>query len=62
MQMGPVDVNGSIHTARKQHQRKNITICARVASRVLCGLGLTFNDLIWGQEYFTKASSLEVQN
>ncbi len=36
-QMGPVDVNG--HTARKQHQRKNVRICARVASRVLCGLG-----------------------
>ncbi len=39
-QMRPVDVNGGIHTARKQHQRKNFWICARVASRVLCGLGL----------------------
>ncbi len=39
-QMGPVDVNGGIHTARKQHQRKNVEICARVVSRVLCGLGL----------------------
>ncbi len=38
-QMGPVDVNGGVHTARKQHQRKNIPICACVASRVLCGLG-----------------------
>ena len=38
--MEPIDVNGSVHTARKQHQRKNITICVRVASRVLCGLGL----------------------
>ena len=27
-QMGPVDVNGSIHTAHKQHQRKNGPICA----------------------------------
>ncbi len=36
-----VDVNGGVHTARKQHQRKNIPIYARVVSRVLCGLGLT---------------------
>ncbi len=27
-QMGPVDVNGSIHTARKQHQRVCVRICA----------------------------------
>ncbi len=40
-EMGPVDVNGGVHTARKQHQRKNVRICARVASRVLCGLGLS---------------------
>ncbi len=40
-QMGPVDVNGGVHTARKQHQRKNIWICTHIASRVLCGLGLT---------------------
>ncbi len=40
-QMGPVDVNGGVHTARKQHQRKNIRICACVASHVLCGLGLS---------------------
>ncbi len=33
-QMGPIDVNGGVHTARKQHQRKNVPICARVASRV----------------------------
>ncbi len=39
-QMGPIDVNGSIHTACKQHQRKNVRIYAHVASRVLCGLGL----------------------
>ena len=26
-QMGPVDVNGGVHTTRKQHQRKNIRIC-----------------------------------
>ncbi len=30
---GPVDVNGSVHTARKQHQRKNVPICMRVALR-----------------------------
>ncbi len=41
-QMGPVDTNGGVYTARKKHQRKNVGICARVASRVLCGLGLTF--------------------
>ncbi len=29
-EMGPVDVNRSVHTARKQHQRKNVRICARV--------------------------------
>ncbi len=40
-QMGPVDVNGGVYTARKQHQRKNIQICGCVVSRVLCGLGLT---------------------
>ncbi len=28
-QMGPVDVNGGVHTACKQHQRKNIPIWAR---------------------------------
>ncbi len=39
-QMGTIDVNGGVHTARKQHQRKNIRIYARVASRILCGLGL----------------------
>ncbi len=44
-QMGPVDVNESIHTARKQHQRKNVPICVRGASRVLCGLGLDFVTL-----------------
>ncbi len=38
-QIGPVDVNGGIHTAHKQHQRKNVPICARVASCVLCGWG-----------------------
>ena len=39
--MGPVDVNGGVHTARKQHQRKNIPICTHVASGILCGLGLS---------------------
>ncbi len=38
--MGPVDVNGGVHTAREQHQRKNVPICERVTSGVLCGLGL----------------------
>ncbi len=32
-QMGPVDVNGSVHTARKQHQRKYILICAHCVPR-----------------------------
>ncbi len=40
MQMGPVDVNGGVRTARKQHQRKNVLICVRVEWRVLCELGL----------------------
>ena len=39
-QMTPIVVNGSIHTAYKQHQRKNVPICVRVASHVLCELGL----------------------
>ncbi len=39
-QMGPIDVNGGVHTACKQHQRKNIQIYVRIASCVLCGLGL----------------------
>ncbi len=38
-QMEPVDVNGGVHTAGKQHQRKKVRICVRVASRILCGLG-----------------------
>ena len=50
-QMGPVDVNGGVHTACKQHQRKIIQIYAWVASRVLCGLGLSGYqcccELIW---------------
>ncbi len=32
-QMGPVDVNGGVHTACKQHQRKNIPICTRCILR-----------------------------
>ncbi len=36
-QMGPVDVNGGVHTARKQHQRKNVPICARVLRPVWIG-------------------------
>ncbi len=38
-QMGPIVINGSVHTACKQHQRKNVPICVRVAWRVLCELG-----------------------
>ena len=38
--MGPVLVNGSVDTAHKQHQRRNVPICVRVTSRVLCELGL----------------------
>ncbi len=38
-QMGPIVVNGSVHTVRRQHQRKNIPICMRLALRVLCELG-----------------------
>ncbi len=34
-QMGPVFVNGSVHTARKQHQRENVPICMHV-DRVSC--------------------------
>ncbi len=43
-QMGPVVVNGSVHTAGKQHQRICVPICMRVASGVLCELGLTLID------------------
>ena len=43
-QMGSVNVNGGVHTARKQHQRKNIRICVCIASRVLCGLGLKMQN------------------
>ena len=35
-QMEPMFVNGSVHTAHKQHQR----VCVRICVRVLCGLGL----------------------
>ncbi len=38
-EMGPIDVNAGVPTAHKQQQRKNIPICVRVASRVLCELG-----------------------
>ncbi len=29
-EMEPIDVKGGVHTACKQHQRKNVPICARV--------------------------------
>ena len=35
-QMGPVDVNGGVHTAHKQHQRKSVPICARAWHPVSC--------------------------
>ncbi len=35
-QMGPIVVNRSVHTAHKQHQRKNVLICKRVPWRVQC--------------------------
>ena len=34
--MEPVCMNGSVHTAQKQHQR----VCVRICVRVLCGLDL----------------------
>ncbi len=42
-QIGPVDVNRSVHTARKQHQRICICICARSscvdeATRLICAI------------------------
>ncbi len=36
--MGPVVVNGSIHTACKQDQRKNIPICMCITLHILCKL------------------------
>ncbi len=44
-QMGPVDVNGNVHTARKQHQR----ICIRICVRVSC--------VDWASVRFTKEIS-----
>ena len=46
-QMGPVDVNGGVHTTCWQHQRKNVPICTRVAFRVLCGWGLQIPNDFW---------------
>ncbi len=43
-QMGPVVVNGSVHTARKLHQRKNILMC--IVWRVLCELGLSHTAVL----------------
>ncbi len=43
-QMGAADVSGGVHTALKQHQRENIWICMRIASCVLCGLGLNLYE------------------
>ena len=37
-QMGPVVLNGIVHTARKQHQRICGPICVRIASCVMCEL------------------------
>ena len=41
-QIGPVVVNGSVHTARKHHQRKKHSNLRARLSRVLCELGLKF--------------------
>ena len=35
-QIGPVDVNGGVHTTRKQHQRKNVPICTRALCPASC--------------------------
>ncbi len=61
--MRPVDVNGGIHTASKQHQRKNIRIYPPLASRVLCGLGLGNLGLenIFYRQVFTQDTQLEVK-
>ena len=42
-QMGPIDVNGGVHTARKQHQRKNILICTCIPRPVWIGPQVTWN-------------------
>ncbi len=55
-QMGPVVVNGSVHTACKQHQKKNVPICVCVAWRVLCELGLTKNAFYWSPLEMTLLS------
>ncbi len=39
-------VNGSVHTAHKQHQRICMQICAQMGFRVLCELGLRFSTKI----------------
>ncbi len=44
--MGPVVINGCIHTAGKQHQMKNVPNCVCIASRVLRELGL-FGPLVF---------------
>ncbi len=36
-EMEPIGVNGSVHTARKQHQRKNVPLCVRVVRPVWIG-------------------------
>ncbi len=45
--MGPVDVNGGVHTAHKQHQRICIGICARASNVdwvLLSAFPLTWNS------------------
>ncbi len=34
--MGPVDVNGGVHTAHKQHQRKNVEFARRASHPASC--------------------------
>ena len=54
-QIGPIDVNGS---APKQHQRKNVPICMRVTSRVLCGLGLTLDHGTMAHNFLLKKKTI----
>ncbi len=62
-QTGPVVINGSVHTARKQHQRKNVLICVR--NNVLCvlcelSLGRAAQRGTIGPKWVTLSLSLSV--
>ena len=45
--MGPVDVNGSVHTARKQHQRICVRICACASCVDWAWVLLRDQDSVW---------------